>query len=25
LLRFWKKDNYHATPAITFIGEKEEQ
>jgi len=20
LLRFWKKDNYHTTPAITFIG-----
>jgi len=24
LLRFWKKDNYHTTPAITFIGGKEE-
>ncbi|HAF61207.1 MAG TPA: hypothetical protein DCK95_02650 [Anaerolineaceae bacterium] len=24
LLRFWKRDNYHTTPAITFIGGREE-
>jgi hypothetical protein len=24
LLRFWKKDNYHTIPSITYIGHKEE-
>jgi hypothetical protein len=24
LLRFWKKENYHTKPAITFTGTKQE-